>query len=159
MSARRPAPPALRDLSAIGGTLRRRRQALQLAAAATARSAGISRATLYRAESGNPSVTIGAYASLAAVLGLRIEVADTTACPADAVPGRHEPETRVSLSQYGQLRAIAWNLADDTTLTEEEALSLYERLWRHVDQSALTDDERAFIASLATRFGGGVLLV
>jgi hypothetical protein len=39
-----------------------------------------------------------------------------------------------------------------------EALGLYEANWRHVEVASLSDQERALIAALAERFGGGYLL-
>jgi hypothetical protein len=54
---------------------------------------------------------------------------------------------------------ISWQLSPAAELTEQEALSRYERNWRHVDTAALTDEERRFIDHLANTHGGGRLLV
>jgi hypothetical protein len=123
---------------------------------ATAGAAGISRVTLHRIERGVPAVTMGAYMNAAAALGLRI-----TACS----PTSHAASTSsayaaaVRVRDYPQLRQLAWNLSEETTLTEEEALHLYERNWRHVDQSTITESERDFIQHLADTWSGGRLLV
>ena len=44
---------------------------------------------------------------------------------------------------------LAWQTDAGVTITESEALNLYERGWRHLDQEALTDHEKAFIQHLA----------
>ncbi len=66
---------------------------------------------------------------------------------------------KVQLANYPQLRLLAWNRAADAWVEEADALALYEREWRHVDQQALTPDERAFIDHLAQAYGSGVLHV
>jgi hypothetical protein len=68
-------------------------------------------------------------------------------------------EPTVPVSRYPQLRFICWQLAPDAELTEPEALSRYEREWRHVDTAALTAEEKAFIDHLAQTYAGGKLLV
>lgn len=70
-----------------------------------------------------------------------------------------QAERTVAVSRYPQLRIICWQLGPDAELSEQEALSRYEREWRHVDTAALTDTERSFIEHLAQRYGGGKLLV
>lgn len=67
----------------------------------------------------------------------------------------------VSAERVGppQLQMISWQLSPGAELTEQEALSRYERNWRHVDTAALTDEERRFIDHLASTYGGGRLLV
>ena len=54
---------------------------------------------------------------------------------------------------------LAWQLKDDAELTPVEALGLYERNWRHVDQSRLKTAERALIERLKNEQGNGVMLV
>jgi len=69
------------------------------------------------------------------------------------------PEKTVRVGDFPQLQAIAWQLRAETELTGPEALQLYERNWRHVDQAAMSDEERAFVQRLADAHSGGVLLV
>ncbi|MBM7369291.1 helix-turn-helix domain-containing protein [Gordonia hydrophobica] len=150
-----------RALSALGTALRTRRKELGVTAAMTAESAGMSRVTLHRVESGSASVTVGAYANAAAALGMQLTFGDRTPDgpaadapgPARAVPGN------VRVGDYPQLRAICWQLGQGAELSREEALHRYERGWRHVDQDAMTDRERTFIQGLADEYGGGLLLV
>lgn len=57
------------------------------------------------------------------------------------------------------LRTLAWQTDSGTTITETEALNLYERGWRHLDQETLSDREKAFIQHLADTYSNGRLLV
>lgn len=61
-------------------------------------------------------------------------------------------------AHYPELSRLAWNRDATRPITSEEAFSLYEANWRHVDRDALRSDEQALIRSLAERFGGGHLL-
>ncbi|RNL61285.1 XRE family transcriptional regulator [Nocardioides marmoriginsengisoli] len=144
-------PEQQADLERLGARLRDRRKALGVTAVACAEAAGVSRVTLHRIEAGNPSVTIGAYSNVATALGLQL-----------VVPVLDEPATEgtaITVGDYPGLRALAWQTKAGTTLTETEALNLYERGWRHLDQGALTDREKAFIQHLADTYSNGALLV
>jgi hypothetical protein len=44
-------------------------------------------------------------------------------------------------------------------LSPQEALSLYERNWRHIDQARLVPAEQALVQALVKQLGGGRLLV
>jgi hypothetical protein len=66
---------------------------------------------------------------------------------------------RIRLADYPELRRIAWQMADDTELTPQAALDLYERNWRHVDHQALGERERTLVRQLTRALGGGRLLV
>ncbi|PBA08430.1 hypothetical protein CKJ70_26405 [Mycobacterium avium] len=59
----------------------------------------------------------------------------------------------IQVRDYPQLKAIAWNLSEDIVLSDEEALALYERNWRHVDPEALNAAELGLIRRL-TRAAG-----
>ncbi|MBW8717270.1 MAG: hypothetical protein JF629_15995 [Variovorax paradoxus] len=59
----------------------------------------------------------------------------------------------VRISDYPQLRRLAWQLAPDTELTPAEAWATYERNWRHVDASALDARERQLLDELARALG------
>ena len=65
----------------------------------------------------------------------------------------------IAVSDYPQLQLLAWNLKKDAVISPEEALSLYERNWRHVDTAALTGSERELIDTLVGTVGKGSLLV
>jgi len=144
-------PEQQADLERLGARLRERRKALRVTAVACAEAAGVSRVTLHRIEAGNPSVTIGAYVNVAAALGLHlvIPILDSPAA---------EPAT-ITVGDYPGLRTLAWQTDAGTTITETEALNLYERGWRHLNQETLTDHEKAFIQHLADTYSQGRLLV
>lgn len=146
-------------LAALGERLRAERKRLGVSAVTAAEAAGMSRVTLHRIERGEPSVTIGAYANAAAALGLALGVA----APPPAAPGRTEERSgvplRILLAEHPQLARLAWQYQGATEVTPEEALNLYERNWRHIDQAALAPHERALIQGLVARLGGRRLLV
>lgn len=58
-----------------------------------------------------------------------------------------------------QLRQICWNRRADGTVTDEEALALYERNWDFVDIDAMGAEERAFLDHLVVTVGHGHLMV
>lgn len=156
-------PPPLEKVAAerlavLGARLRAHRKAQRVNATTTAEAAGISRVTLHRIENGEPSVTMGAYAAVIAVLGLELALVDPRAHVARA--GKPLPR-RIKLADFAQLRRIAWQRADvgKATVTPKEALALYERNWRHVDRAAMDERERAFVQQLVDELGGGRLLV
>jgi transcriptional regulator with XRE-family HTH domain len=154
--------PPLGDLLAarlltLGERIRAQRVQQKVSATAAAEAAGMSRVTLYRIEHGEPSVTMGAYLSAIAAVGLQLEVTDPHAVKAaaatPAVPDR------VRLGDYPELKRLAWQVRGVTDLSPAEALSLYERNWRHVDQARMQPGERALVQALVTGLGGGRLLV
>lgn len=63
------------------------------------------------------------------------------------------------LVDYPQLRLIAWNRQGEGFVEEEEALALYERNWRYVDEATLERNERQLIDRLVQQYGHGVLNV
>ena len=146
------APQIAIQLAALGERIRAQRERQKVSATDAAEAAGMSRVTLHRIEAGEPSVSIGHWAALADALGLVLTLA-APASPADPLP----PSLR--LEDYPALRQLAWQTPGVEALTPAEALALYERNWRHVDQAALQPHERALIARLAEAFGGGRLLV
>lgn len=117
----------------------------------------MSRVTLHRIERGEPSVTMGAYVSAIHAVGLQLELRDPQARPATAEIAAL-PE-RVRLAEFPQLKALARQLHDVDELSPVDALSLYERNWRHIDRSGMEPAERALLEALVDRLGGGRLLV
>jgi transcriptional regulator with XRE-family HTH domain len=151
-----PLPPRQAELlTRLGEQLRRARKQQKVPAAATAEAAGMSRVTLHRIEQGEPSVTVGAWLAAAAALGLELAVVDPSA-PAQADAAL--PES-IRLADFPQLKMLAWQLQGVEELTPQEAFSLYERNWRHVDARALTMKEIALIDALTRTLGGGRRLV
>jgi transcriptional regulator with XRE-family HTH domain len=158
-----PAPaPTLGDLltaqlRALGLAVRAHREQLKVSAISAAEAAGLSRVTLHRIERGEPSVTMGAYFSVIAALGLKIEISEPTVAKAIGAEGGLPASVR--LADYPQLKRLAWQRPGVGEVSAAEALSLYERNWRHIDPSSLEPGERALVQALANRLGGGRLLV
>ena len=148
-------------LAALGERIRARRKTLKVSAVDAAEAAGMSRVTLQRIERGEPSVTMGAYIGAATAVGLELELVDPRERRGGPGGARGRPPfpARIRLADYSQLKKLAWQLHDVTTLTPEEALGLYERNWRHVDTAALEPAERTLVHALAQHLGGGRLLV
>jgi transcriptional regulator with XRE-family HTH domain len=146
-------------LVALGAQLRAQRKRLGVSATTAAEAAGMSRVTLHRVERGEPSVTMGAYLNAAAALGLDLVVTG----PAPAQAGRSKEEDTlpqgIALADYPQLARLAWQFQGASEVTPAEALNLYERNWRHIEQGALAPHERTLIQRLVASLGGGQLLV
>ncbi len=64
----------------------------------------------------------------------------------------------IKINNYPQLKLIAWNY-HLKYINEKDALDLYERNWRFVDEKTLTVTEKNLIDQLAHDYGNGVLLV
>lgn len=144
-------------LKALGERIRAHRKQQKVSATTAAEAAGMSRVTLHRIERGEPSVTLGAYLSAIDAVGLQLELRDPNAPPAP-VAAAGVP-ARVRLDDYPQLKGLAWQLQGVDDLSPQEALSLYERNWRHVDQARLVPAEQALVQALVKQLGGGRLLV
>jgi len=169
MPATAPAIPnhTLQRLRELGARVHARRKALGVAAADAAQAAGLSRVTLYRIEQGEPSVTMGACANVLEALGLGNDLGRVGAGGEDALGHRRAAAASapaavdlqvIELHRYPQLKQLAWQ-RHTPTVTGQEALSLYERNWRHVDQAAMPAHERELVAALAHAYGHGALLV
>ncbi|MBU0553523.1 hypothetical protein KKF91_06600 [Myxococcota bacterium] len=64
----------------------------------------------------------------------------------------------VKINEYPQLHMLCWNRPDNTVLDGRDALALYERNWRFVDQSALTNAEHCLLNTLVADYGHGVFM-
>jgi hypothetical protein len=62
----------------------------------------------------------------------------------------------VDVEAYPELKLLCWNRGD-RHIGAREALALYERQWRFVDQGRLEPAERALIERLARDYGNGLL--
>jgi transcriptional regulator with XRE-family HTH domain len=148
------------SLRLLGQQIKAFRKALHVSAAATAESAGMSRVTLHRIESGEPSVTMGAYLNAMAALGLAFGLIRPEP-PSVAATDEREGwiPARVALADYPQLKQLSWQVHGTDTLTPAEALSIYERNWRHMDVAALTPREMHLIDALRLALGSEHSLV
>jgi transcriptional regulator with XRE-family HTH domain len=153
------APPtddtATRQLGLIGARIREHRKVLGINAVNAALAAGMSRVTLHRIEAGEPSVTMGAYLNAASALGLEIGVTASEAASGGAGP----LPAAIKLTDYPQLKQLAWHIPGAKTLTPEEALNLYERNWRHLDREKMALREASLLDALVQHIGKGRLLV
>jgi transcriptional regulator with XRE-family HTH domain len=145
------------SLQALGAQLRARRKALRVSSVAAAEAAGLSRVTLHRIEKGEPTVAIGAWANVLAVLGMELAArvasgAEEAQDGGDASAALPSPAqgwipVRIKLADYPQLKALAWQVHAEA-LTPREALGIYERNARHLDAEAMTASERALWQAL-----------
>ena len=88
-------------------------------------------------------------------LGLEMHWLDPKAPAAQPAP----EIASVRIDRYPQLQRLAWQQAGTTELTAQEALAVYERNWRHIDQAKLEPRERELIDTLTKAVGGGRPLV
>ena len=137
-------------LDALGQQIRTRRKALGINATVAAEAAGLSRVTLHRIEKGGPAVTMAAYLNVMAALGLdfSLSLPADQAAAAPAADHRGWIPARVRLGDYPQLKELAWQVHGVDELTPAEALSIYERNWRHIDVLALQPHEQQLVDAL-----------
>lgn len=136
----------------LGGRIRQQRKSLRVRVDTLAEAAGVSRVTVYRVEKGEPSVTLGAYLAVSSSLGLDISV-EVASAGGKTHRGGAIP-ARIDLANYPQLQKLAWQIRPTETLRPAEALSIYERNWRHLDLEAIEPAERKLIEALQDAFGG-----
>jgi transcriptional regulator with XRE-family HTH domain len=141
-------------LAVLGERIRMARKRQRVSAVAAAQAAGISRVTLHRIERGEPTVAAGAWVAAATAVGLAFDLLD-----AKAVARGAKLPKKIRLRDFPQLKQLAWQLQGVDEVTPQEALDLYERNWRHLDRTALSEAEAALIDALSRELGGGRLLV
>lgn len=159
MPAKAPAPlkSAEQLLQTLGCQIQARRKELGISAVSAAESAGISRVTWHRVEKGEASVAVSAYANAVHVLGMTWELG-TGDGHQDGDPPVREGwlPARIAVIDYPELRKLAWQVSDSEVLSPREALAIYERNSRHLDDAALTGRERALIEALRAALAGDV---
>lgn len=155
MPAKAPNSPAAvtEELAVLGALVRARRKALKVSATALAEAAGMSRVSVHRIEQGEPSVTMGAYLNALSALGMRLS-ATTGDEPRPTEDNAGWLPARVRLADYAALRQLAWQVQGADELSPREALDIYERNWRHLDETALLPRERNLIAALQLALTG-----
>ena len=136
-------------LVALGQRIRAHRKALGISATTTARAAGMSRITLHRIEAGEPSVTIGAYFNAMDALGIDHGITSPSCPEHDAGGNDHDlTSNRIYLADYPQLKQLAWHVHGTQELTPTEALNIYDRNWRHIDEDLILPNEKKLIEVL-----------
>lgn len=144
---------AAEKLKTLGQQIRARRKALAINATATAEAAGLSRVTLHRIEKGEPSVTMVAYLNVMAVLNLTMAVIPTDQQANAAHNDEDSIPVRIRLTDYPQLKSLAWQVHGTEDLTPVEALDIYERNVRHLNLDDMEPHEKALLKALRQTFG------
>lgn len=136
------------SLLSLAEQIRTQRKVLRVNATAVAESSGISRVTLHRIERGEPTVSMGAYMSVLAALGIKFGVDHQSPLNlTEFIP------LRIQVEKYPQLKKLAWQLKAGAELTPIEALGIYQRNDRHIDKDALETEEQLLIKALSTALG------
>jgi len=138
------------QLSELGARIRAQRKQLKISATVAAEAAGMSRITWYRIEKGEPAVTMGAWFSAAKVLGLTLDIPQPDGV-GDERPGWIP--ARIRLADYPELEKLAWHVQGTEYLSAREAMDIYERNQRHLDQGAMTEEEVRLFNALRVAFG------
>jgi hypothetical protein len=63
----------------------------------------------------------------------------------------------IRISDYPQLKTLAWNRDTEALIPSHEAFNLYERNWKFVNAARLTEPERELVARLVDEFGNGIV--
>ena len=137
-------------LSVLGERIRTQRKKLKLNATVAAEAAGMSRVTWYRIEKGEPAVTMGAWFNAATVLGLTLDIPEIHIAETDRqgwIPAR------IHLADYPELEKLAWHVQGTDDLSPREAMDIYERNQRHLDEDAMTPGEAQLLDALRVAFG------
>lgn len=143
---------ATEQLAVLGNAIRLQRKRHKITAIAAAESAGLSRVTWHRIEKGEPSVSVGAYAAAATVLGLNLNVVSQKTVHTQ--PDQESLPLQIPFKQYPQLKFLAWQLHGTEYLTPKEAWSIYQRNWRHLEEEKLDEQEGWLIQQLQKVFEG-----
>lgn len=140
-----------------GKQIRTHRKALAVSATTAAEAAGMSRVTWYRIEKGATSVTLGAYLSALTVLGLDLKIVQSSSHDRDSGFNPNNVGSipvRVVFADYPQLKQLAWQVHGVDTLSPREALTIYERNWRHLDLETMEPREHDLVTALRQVFTG-----
>ena len=141
----------------VGEQIRCHRKSLGVSATTAAEAAGMSRVTWYRIEKGVTSVTFGACLSALAVLGLDLKIVQAVADDRDFDHEQDHLESipvKITFANYPQLKQLAWQVRGVDTLSPREALTIYERNWRHLDLETMEPHERNLVTALRQVFTG-----
>jgi len=146
---------AVSQLADIGQLIMQHRKSFKITANAAAETAGISRVTLHRIEKGESTVSMGAYLNVMSALDLNLHLSAKTDIGNTANAGSvGKLPVRLSLSDYPQLKELAWHVQGVDELSLVEAHSIYERNKRFLDTENLSDSEQELIELLGVAFEG-----
>lgn len=65
---------------------------------------------------------------------------------------------KIKISEYPELKFLAWSRRPDGWIDGSEALSLYETNWGFVNFEKMTEKEKELLDVLVEKFGNGVFL-
>jgi transcriptional regulator with XRE-family HTH domain len=139
----------------LGKQIREHRKKLRINATIVAEAAGMSRVTLFRIEKGEPSVTMGAYLNVMEALKMDFGIIKSAKLATNDLDVDHQGwiPARIHLADYPQLKQLAWQVHGTDELTPMEALSIYERNWRHMDVQSLEPHEKQLVDALRIGLG------
>ena len=142
------------QLAALGAHICACRKTLRGSVTALAEATGMSRVSVHRIKQGEPSVTIGAYLNVLSALSMSFS-AETVDKPEREIDNDKVGwlPARITLADYPQLQQLARQVQGIDVLTPREALGIYERNWRHLDEAALLPRERNLIDALRLALG------
>ena len=141
----------------VGKQIRAHRKTLGVSATTAAEAAGMSRVTWYRIEKGATSVTLGAWFSALTVLGLDLKIIQSSSHDRDSGSDTNSAASipvKIAFADYPQLKQLAWQVHGVDTLSPREALTIYERNWRHLDLETMEPNERNLVTALRQVFTG-----
>lgn len=142
-------------LQGLGAAFRAQRKLLRVSSTAAAEAAGVSRVTLHRIENGEASVAMGAWCNVAAALGLQLQAHGPMRAPESTADTSAGLPVEVVLSEFPQLKSLAWQVQGVNSLTPAEAYDIYERNARHLDLQAMTPQEHSLWQALQRAFAKG----
>lgn len=152
-------------LEKIGHRIRDERMRLKVSSVHAAEAAGLSRVTLHRIEKGEPTVALGMYLKVMDALGLTLEAfskdkkTHVHGRVREAKATASKRIRMVSFKDCPQLKSVAWHIHGVEKLPAKDALALYERNWRHIDQKKMTAMEKKVVDNLVKNYGNGCFLV
>ena len=102
-------------------------------------------------------LSMGAYLNVISALNLTLHLSGKSDVEHETDRGRvGQLPVRISLTDYPQLKELAWHVQGVDELSLIEAHSIYERNKRFLEIESLIDSEQEFIESLKTAFEGVV---
>ena len=93
---------------------------------------------------------MGAWFNAVTVLDLTLDIPETDIARTDR---RGWIPARIRLSDYPELKKLAWHVRGVDVLSAREALDIYERNQRHLDLDAMTPEEARLLDALRFAFG------
>jgi hypothetical protein len=61
-------------------------------------------------------------------------------------------------AEFPELKVLVWNRNPTRPIAASEVFSLYERNWRFIDKTRLTEREQSLIKQLTDEYGHGCML-